>query len=108
MSRTPEGKVKAHLIARVKALGGTVRFVKFIGRRGCPDTRVMFGSFIVCNPERMPSLRNRHNCWVETKAGKDGRLSIGQQREINRMRDMGETVYVLTTIEEIDNQFPAP
>jgi hypothetical protein len=90
---TPEGKVKAYLVERIKALGGEVRFAAWIGRKGCPDCRVML-------PWR--------NCWVETKAGKDGALAPHQAREIKRMRDLGETVYVLTTTEEIDRVFPAP
>lgn len=89
---TPESKVKAHLVKRIKELGGEVRFAKWIGRNGCPDTRVM-----------LP----RRSCWVETKDGKNGELSSVQQREINRMRRLGEVVLVLTTIEEIDNAFPA-
>lgn len=97
MSTTPEGKIKAYLKARIEALGGEVRFVKFIGRRNCPDCRVMFKG--VRYPER--------NCWVETKApGK--RPRPGQGREIERMRGMGEIVLVLPTIEDIDREFPAP
>lgn len=88
---TPEGMVKAHLVKRIRSLGGEVRFAKWVGRRSCPDCRVM-----------LPAAP----CWVETKAGKDGRLSTGQEREIKRMRDLGETVYVLITTEEIDSVFP--
>lgn len=90
---TPEGKVKAHLKKRIKSLGGEVRFAKWIGRNSCPDCRVL----LPCNPQ---------NAWVETKAGKDGSLSPAQIREIDRMRRLGETVLVLTTIEEIDRAYP--
>lgn len=89
---TPEGKVKAYLKKRIKTLGGEVRFAKWLGRNSCPDCRVM-----------LPP----QPCWVETKAGKDGSLSPGQEREIERMRRLGERVLVLTTIEEIDREFPA-
>lgn len=88
---TPEGKVKAHLRQRIRKLGGQLRFVRWIGRTSAPDARVM-----------LPARR----CWVETKAGKDGRLSTGQIREINTMRLMGEEVLVLTTTEAIDEAFP--
>lgn len=89
---TPEGKVKEHLRQRIKALGGHVRFVRWIGRRNAPDARVM-----------LPGRR----CWVETKAKEaNGRLSTGQVREIDLMRSMGEEVLVLTTTEAIDEAFP--
>lgn len=111
MSTTPEGKIKAHLKARIEALGGEVRFLKFIGRRNCPDCRVMFpqgeartGRLAVGTQKSFCVVRN---CWVETKApGK--RPRPGQEREIKRMRDMGEIVLVLPTIEDIDREFPAP
>ncbi len=91
---TPEGEVKAYLRERIKALGGEVRFVKWLGRNHAPDCRVMF---------KKP--RKFLNCWVETKApGK--RPRPGQEREIQRMRDMGETVLVLPTKEDIDREFP--
>lgn len=88
---TPESRVKQHLRKRIRKLGGQLRFVRWIGRRNAPDTRVM-----------LPARR----CWVETKAGKDGRLSTGQVIEIELMRSLGEEVLVLTTTEEIDNEFP--
>ncbi len=89
---TPEGRVKAHLRKRINALGGHIRFVKWIGRRDAPDCFVM-----------LPLRR----CWVETKAkAANGQLSVGQAREINLMRSMGEEVLVLNTIEAIDEAFP--
>jgi len=97
MSRTPEGKVKDYLKQRVQALGGELVFVKYVGRRNCPDIRVRFA---------YGSPFYSRNCWVETKAGKDGVLSSGQQREIDRMRMLGEVVLVLTTVEAIDREFP--
>jgi hypothetical protein len=109
---TPEGKVKAYLRDRIRALGGEVRFAKWIARRNCPDCRVMFpgGELIrtVKNPwpfsQSFRAVRNV-NCWVETKApGK--RPRPGQAREIKRMREMGEVVFVLPTIEDIDREFP--
>lgn len=105
MSRTPEGRIKDYLKKRVEALGGEVRFVKYSGRRNCPDVRVRFP-----NGERGYDVFGSHwhrvfNCWVETK-GKDGKLSSGQEREIQHMRDFGETVLVLLTKEDIDREFP--
>jgi hypothetical protein len=89
---TPEGKVKAHLRKRIAALGGKVRFLKYIGRSNCPDTLVL--------------LHDRHPL-VETKAeAAGGELSTGQEREIALLRRYGMEVLVLTTIEAIDKEFP--
>lgn len=98
MAITPEGRVKAYLKKRVEALGGETRSVKWIGRRFAPDLRLMFGPL---------SFLYGRNCYVETKArGSGGRLSSGQEREIERMRHMGETVHVLLSTEDIDRRFP--
>lgn len=86
---TPEGKVKAYLAKRIRALGGDVRFARWIGRNDCPDCRVML-------PTRC--------CWVETKAGEKPRAT--QEREFAEMRRLGETVLILASIEEVDLAFP--
>jgi hypothetical protein len=41
-----ERDIERHLVKRVKALGGEVRKVQWVGRRGAPDRLVML-------PERM-------------------------------------------------------
>ena len=88
---TPEGKVKAYLVKRIRSLGGEVRFAKWVSRHSCPDCRVM-----------LPF----EACWVETKAGKGRSAVYRPGARIKRMRDLGETVYVLITTEEIDSVFP--
>lgn len=100
---TPEGNVKDYLRERIKALGGRLRFLKWIGRTGAPDTRVLFPG------GRIYLGENRYlvNCFVETKA-KDGKLSRRQQHEIRDMREMGEVVLVCWSTGEIDRYFPAP
>lgn len=84
-----ERKVEAHLVKVVKAFDGEIRKVKWIGRRGAPDRRVM-----------LPGL-----CfWCELKRpGKE--LSPHQEREIKRMRAQGEKVHVFSSIEQIDRFF---
>jgi len=82
-----ESKVEAHLVKRVKAMGGEVRKVKWIGRRGAPDRLVMLPDVLF---------------WVETKAP-DGFLEPHQAREHDRMRAMGQVVHVAYTIEAIDS-----
>ena len=89
---TPEGKVKDYLVARIRALGGDVRFAAWIGRKDCPDCRIML-------PSRL--------CWVETKA-KNEKPRPSQEREHARMRTLGEIVLVITTKEDVDREFPSP
>lgn len=84
-----EAQVEAYLLKRVKELGGEVRKVAWIGRRGAPDRFVM-----------MPQV-NRPNFWVELKA--PGRKpEPHQDREIERMRHFDEIIYVLDSFEAID------
>lgn len=84
---TPEGKVKAHLFRRVKALGGDINNVTWIGRNNCPDTFIMFDLGL--------------SFWVETKGPKKN-ARAAQLREHERMRRRGKTVLVLDTIEKVD------
>lgn len=89
---TPEGKVKKHLATCVAKLGGKLRYIKWIGRRGAPDILVLL-------PGR--------NEYVETKA-KGGVLSRHQANEIAELRRAGCCVSVLPSIEAINAHFPAP
>ena len=110
---TPEGKVKAHLNQRIAKLGGEVVFTKYIGRKNCPDCRVSFPGGKHVYMSRYFEQLTLVNCWVEPKApvkgtGRTTKPRPGQAREIQRMRDMGENVLVLATIEAIDFEFPEP
>lgn len=88
---TPESRVKDHLVERVRTLGGEVRFLKWIGRHGAPDTLVL--------------LQDIPPTFVETKApGQKPRPS--QVREFERLRHYGFRVLVLSSPEEIDYEFP--
>ena len=82
-----EAKIEKYLCDRVKMLGGEVRKVKWIGRRGAPDRLVM-----------LPRL----TIWVELKA--PGKVPEPHQaREHKRMRDMGQRVEVIDSMEGVDN-----
>lgn len=102
-----ERDIERHLVARVKALGGEVRKVQWIGRRGAPDRLVMLPA----------SWRGRKTSgfwdsdtaiWVELKA--PGGLATfpadererAQSREHQRMRKMGQRVVVIDSIEGVD------
>ena len=92
-----ESDIEAHLVKRIKALGGEVRKVKWVGRRGAPDRLVMMP--FEGNPIR--------TLWVELKApGK--KPTVQQAREHARMRAMGQHVVVIDCIEWVDAWWPAP
>lgn len=88
-----ERDIENYLVKRVKALGGEVRKVQWIGRRGAPDRLVM----LPFHP---------YTTWVELKApGK--KPEPHQEREHQRMRARGQRVLVIDTIEGVDHEFGA-
>lgn len=90
-----ESKIEGYLVRRVKELGGEVRKVQWLGRRGAPDRVVM-----------LPSVGEPHSgftnaIWVELKSpGK--KPEPHQSREHKRMRDMGQCVVVIDSIEGVE------
>lgn len=95
-----ESQIEAYLVAKVKALGGEVRKVQWIGRRGAPDRLVML-------PGRAWFARTA-TIWVELKNPEtiktfpaDAR-ERAQHREHERMRKLGQRVEVIGTIEQVD------
>lgn len=92
-----ESEIENYLVQRVKALGGEVRKVKWIGRRAAPDRLVMLPGCIYEKPWRI--------IWVELKApGK--KPEPHQAREHARMRDMGQRVEVIDSLEGVDELLP--
>ena len=87
-----ERDVVDYLIKRVKALGGEIRKVAWIGRKNAPDMRVMLPSSV------------RPGFWCEAKRpGYRVTPHVeAQRREHTRMRAMGELVYVLDSFEAVD------
>ncbi len=81
-----ESKIEARLVQRVKALGGEVRKVKWIGRNSAPDRFVML-------------LGNTF--WAELKAPGE-RPTTAQLREHERMRKMGQRIEVVDSLERIE------
>lgn len=97
-----EADVEARLVKRVEELGGEVRKVKWIGRRGAPDRLVMLpqhfnGDFYI-----------GRTTWVELK--RPGLAATfpknaherQQHREHERMRAMGQRVVVIDSIEGVE------
>lgn len=92
-----ESTIEEHLHARIKALGGETRRVKWIGRQHAPDDYVML--------PRCRSVPSGFIGWVECKAPTKGPRP-GQQREHDRMRCLGVSVLVLSSHDEVDDVFP--
>ena len=89
-----ERDIEAHLVKRVKALGGEVRKVQWIGRRGAPDRLVMV-------PFQGKSPSQRCTIWVELKATGE-KPEPHQVREHARMFRMGQHVVVIDSIEGVE------
>ncbi len=85
MSEICERDIEGHLVRRVEAIGGEIRKVKWIGRRGAPDRLVMF----------------RGAEFVELKRPGE-ELEVYQAREHLRMRRHGIKVRMLNSFEGID------
>lgn len=81
-----EHDVEQYLVEQVKAKGGEVRKVKWIGRNGAPDRIVMLTDRTV---------------WVEIKAPGE-KCRPHQIREHERMRRMGQRVEVVDSFEGVD------
>lgn len=94
-----EAKIEKYLVNQVKTLGGEVRKVKWIGRRGAPDRLVMLPETFRFMHDGGPLERT---IWVELKA--PGKVPEPHQaREHERMRKMGQRVEVIDSTEGVDN-----
>lgn len=82
-----ERNVENYLIERVKAIGGEIRKVRWIGRHGAPDRLIM-----------MPGVSG----WVELKRPGE-KPKPHQLREIQRMRNAGMRVWVAESILCVEN-----
>lgn len=82
-----ERDIEDYLVRQARQLGGEVRKLRWIGRRGAPD-RVVF----------LPGSRLY---WVELKAPGE-QAEPHQAREHTRMRSMGQIVLVIDSLAAID------
>lgn len=109
-----ESAIEKHLVKRVEELGGEVRKVKWIGRRGAPDRLVMLPAYR--GPKLRPDervtaeevrsaleavYRTDQTIWVELKAPGEA-PEPHQAREHERMRRMGQRVEVIDSIEGVE------
>jgi hypothetical protein len=90
-----EREVEAHLVQRVRELGGECRKVQWIGRRGAPDRLVMLPVPPGWDPLTSTTV------WVELKAPGQ-KAKPHQIREHQRMRDMGQCVVVIDSIDAVE------
>jgi hypothetical protein len=115
-----EGKLRALLKKRVKAYGGEVRAMKWIGRSNAPDVLVLFP--VGAGPQRhymddedQDSFSCRYckasvyhpggHVFVETK-GVEPDARKAQLREHARMLDAGCQVIVCRNKQELDEWLP--
>lgn len=96
-----ESQIEAYLVKRVKALGGEVRKVKWIGRRGAPDRLVMLPTRMDPPALRCPKTLLAATIWVELKAT-GVEPEPHQVREHARMRRMGQRVVVIDSLQGVD------
>ena len=84
-----ERDVEKYLVKQTRAHGGDCRKVQWINRRNAPD-RVLL----------LPNV----TIWVELKAPGE-EPTVNQNEEHESMRAMGQTVFVIDSIEGVDALF---
>lgn len=82
-----EAIIEKYLVRQVAAVGGIIRKVSWLGRRGAPDRLVL--------------LEDGRNFWVELKATGE-RPTMQQLAEHERMRAYGCTVVVVDSLDGVD------
>jgi hypothetical protein len=98
-----ERVIERHLVRSIKAIGGEVRKVQWIGRNSAPDRVVMVPARTLspnsidcawCNPKG-------RTVWVELKAPGQ-KPTAAQLREHARMRAVGQDVRVIDSFTGVD------
>ena len=89
-----ESDVEAYLVERVKALGGEIRKVAFIAHNGAPDRLVMLpGGRLIWFEVKAPGLAAKFPSNPHERT---------QDREHDRLRAVGQLVYVVDSPEGVD------
>lgn len=101
-----ERDIEDYLVKRVNAMGGEVRKVKWIGRRGAPDRLVMLPRrrtevFSDVALATLPMTIPARTVWVELKAP-GVEPEPHQVREHERMRKMGQRVEVIDSLAGVE------
>lgn len=99
---TRESDIESYLIERVKALGGEVRKVKWLGRNGAPDRLVMLPVREWLDNGILVRSFQGNTIWVELKAPGE-KAKPHQVREHERMRKMSQHVVLIDSFEGVDD-----
>ena len=91
-----ERDVEAYLVRRCEALGWEVRKIKWIGRIAAPDRLIL-----ARRRDRQDHLEGLILFVELKKPGEKPR--IAQEREHNRLRAAGATVYVVDSMNAVDS-----
>lgn len=104
-----ESDIEKHLVKRVESLGGEVRKVQWIGRRGAPDRLVMLPEPLMWMPPEQDAdwVDMGQTIWVELKSP-GLKADPHQEREHKRMLKMGQRVVVIDSIEGVEDLLPPP
>lgn len=105
-----EFDIEKHLVDRVKALGGEVRKVKWVGRAGAPDRLVMVPARVRSDwsSRSFDDTHTPTTLWVELKNPETIKTfpanahERAQHREHERMRKMGQRVVVIGTLAQVE------
>jgi hypothetical protein len=95
-----ERDIERYLVQQVKALGGEVRKVEWIGRRGAPDRLVMLPP-MKYHSDAPIVYHYARSIWIELKAPGVA-PEPHQVREHARMRKMGQRVEVVDSFARVD------
>lgn len=105
--RVKESTIERHLVKCVKALGGEVRKVAWVGRQGAPDRLVMLPAVAETTTTHVRVFGARA-IWIELKNPETIKTfpanahERAQAREHKRMRSLGQRVEVIGTVEQIE------
>lgn len=103
-----EADIEEYLVKQVKAKGGQIRKVKWVGRRSAPDRVIMLPADSVFEQDILIYHRFSKAIWVEVKRpGKKATFPSdarerAQEREHRLMRQMGQTVVIVDSKEDVD------
>jgi hypothetical protein len=89
-----ESKIEKRFCTLVEKTGGMHRKVQWIGRRGAPDRWCGW-------PSTYSDTARTY--WVELKKPATPLAAKHQEREHQKLRSCGERVYVLATVEAVEN-----
>lgn len=98
MKTLKESDIEDYLVTRVKAFGGEVRKVKWIGRKSAPDRVVMLASRSSLTTTIWVELKRPGLCATFPKDAHER----AQYREHERMRRVGQRVVVIDSFQGVD------